>query len=328
MSERDEALKEAIADFPIEAWARSNLEVRSSGSRVIYADCPFCKGKKKLGIYRYNRVATCGRCRDGGHGGEWGGTASLPKLIKLVENCSWRDAFQIIYSMAGLPEPAWTPDDSTQVVPQIPEDAIPLSGCSETEPAVQLLRKRHAGHLRDSAFICIGGRYHERIILPTYYRDTLTGFEAKAVSPSAQLKSLYADDMATDRTIYTMRSWIDGQKACMVTESVLDAETFASVGLNAIGCYGSFKEGHVLPLLELGVEELVWFLDGDVQWSKVWAAISHTLPFFTNYVVPMPDHEDPNNLGPHACLQLLGKKVVVKDNFDHIGAGLAWGKGL
>jgi len=325
---RDEALKQAIGDFPISSWSRRHLNVRSVSSKVIYADCPFCKGKKKLGIYLYNRVATCGRCREGGHGGGWGGTASLPKLIKLVENCSWREAFKIIYSLAGMPEPAWTPPDQVSV-PCIPDDAISLRDCQPTEAAVQLLIRRHVAHLQDSSFLCIGGRYHERIIFPTYYKDTLTGFEAKAVSPFAELKSLYADDMETDKTVYTMRSWIPGQALCAVTESVIDAETFAPVGQNAVGCYGGFKDGHVLPLLELEIKGLVWFLDGDVSWKKLWSAITHTLPFFDNYVVPMPQGKhDPNSIGPRGCADLFAKRELVKDQFDFMGLGLKWGRGL
>lgn len=326
--QRDEALQEAIMDFPIEAWARKHLKVRSSSSKVVYADCPFCNGKKKLGIYRYNRVSTCGRCRDGGHGGGWGGTASLPKLIKLVEGCSWREAFKIIYAMAGLPEPAWAPTEQAAVA-KIPEEAIPLENCQPTEPAVQLLHNRHVPHLQRTSYICIGGRYHERIIFPTFYKDQLTGFEAKAVSSTAELKSLYADDMETDRTVYTTRKWNDEVKICAVTESVIDAETFSSVNVNAIGCYGGFKDGHVMPMLELGVEELVWFLDGDVSWDKLWKALTHTLPFFKNYVVNMPTGKhDPNSLGPDKCLDLFRGRKLVKDRFEFMGIGLHWGHSL
>lgn len=330
MIARDDALQEAIQEFPIVSYARRHLNVYpNDGGKVVYADCPFCKGKKKLGIYRYNRVATCGRCREGGHGGGiWTGTASLPRLIKLLEGCTWREAFKLIYSMAGLPEPKWTPPDKVGV-PELPEGCVSLSDCLDTEPAVLYLQRRHVGHLRHSAHLCIGGRYHERIILPTYYKDQLTGFEAKAIHVAAEFKSLYADDMETDATIYTTRTWHEGQKAVAVTESVLDAETFSAIGKNAIGCYGAFKEGQLVPLHELGVEQLVWFLDGDVPWKKLWRAITITMPFFENYVVPMPiGKHDPNSQGPSGCQSLWDQKQRVTDHLDFMHWGLQWGHKL
>ena len=329
MTERDDALREAIRDFPIVAWARRHLHVYpNDGGKVVYADCPFCKGKKKLGIYRYNRVATCGRCREGGHGGErWTGTASLPRLIKLVEGCSWREAFKLIYSMAGMPEPKWTPPDKAHV-PQLPEGVISLSDCRDDEPAVDLLHRRGMQHLRSSSYLCIGGRYHERIIFPTYYNDTLTGFEAKAVHPATRPKSLYADDMETDSTVYTIRSWSSNSTICAVTESVIDAETFTPLEFNAVGCYGGFKDGQIIPLLELGVEKLVWFLDGDVLWSKLWKMLTKTLPFFENFVVPMPKVEDPNSLGSLGCRRLIQMMLPVWDHLEFMQVGLRWGHEL
>lgn len=330
MIERDDALREAIQEFPIVSWARRHLKVYpNDGGKVVYADCPFCRGKKKLGIYRYNRVATCGRCREGGHGGGiWEGTASLPKLIKLVEGCSWREAFKLIYSLAGLPEPKWVPPDQA-FIPQVPEGAVPLSDCSDNEPAVRLLQDRGVGHLRESAFLCIGGRYHERIIFPTYYKDTLTGFEAKAVHESAKFKSLYADDMETDSTVYTVRSWNENSKSCAVTESVIDSETFSPIGYNAVGCYGGFKDGQLLPLHELGIEELVWYLDGDVPWPKLWKALQKTLPFFQNSIafVPQGKH-DPNSMGPQMCDYQWHKRIVIRDQLEFMQLGIDWGRGL
>ena len=58
--------------FPIAAWLGKHTKTYDTGGRVVYADCPICKGKRKLGVYRYNRVAVCGRCKEGGHGhGIW-----------------------------------------------------------------------------------------------------------------------------------------------------------------------------------------------------------------------------------------------------------------
>ena len=85
------SLDDAIERFPLETWLSKFTKVRSTGS-VIYADCPFCYSKKRLGVYRQARIgkalAVCGRCKDGGHGaGLWSGATTLPNLVMLLERC-------------------------------------------------------------------------------------------------------------------------------------------------------------------------------------------------------------------------------------------------
>ena len=52
---RDQATQEAIAAFPIVRWLRGFTNVHNAMGKVVYADCPICGGKRKLGIYRQSK---------------------------------------------------------------------------------------------------------------------------------------------------------------------------------------------------------------------------------------------------------------------------------
>lgn len=326
---RDKATQEAIEAFPVVRWLRSHTTVHSSMGGVVYADCPICQGKRKLGLYRRSKggskLAVCGRCKDGGHGqGRWGGVAGLPAFVKLLEGfAEWRDAFKFIHEMAEVPEAEWKPDRSNAGPPQLPDGCIPIDNLRDDERAVALLRERHAWHLHDRASLCIGGKYHERLILPCYQQEVYTGFEAKATHPGQELKSLYPPEMDTREILYTSRNWQGDDTRAALTESVLDAETFHSLSRNAVGCYGGLKMEQVSILLDLGVEELYWYLDGDA-WELIPKGLRHTLPFFDNYLVPMPADEDPNSLGPDGCDELWDRARLVTSLTDHMALTEEW----
>lgn len=327
----DAELEKAVEQFPIMGWLQKHTKVYGGhGSNVIYADCPVCGGKKKLGVYRRGRLgitlAVCGRCKEGGHGqGKWRGVANVPTLVKLLEGSTWRETFKLIHSLSGIPEPEWKPRD--RFVAALPREGIPLRECERDERGYRLLVDRGVAHLVDTALLCIGGEYHERVILPTYYLGAPTGFEAKATLPTQEPKSLYAPGMETDLTVYTTRTWNEGSTAICVTESLIDAETFHLSPWNAIGCYGGFKSGQLAPLLNLNPETLYWFMDYDA-WSKIWDSIRITMPFVQNYVVPMPKGGDPNSVGVRGCLELIEQRVVIEDHLDFMDVSMKWGHEL
>jgi hypothetical protein len=324
-------LEKAVEQFPIMGWLKKHTKVYGGhGSNVVYADCPVCGGTKKLGVYRRGRLgiklAVCGRCKEGGHGqGKWRGVANVPTLVKLLEGSTWRETFKLIHSLAGIPEPEWKPRD--RFVAELPKEGIPLRDCSNDERGHSLLVARGVGHLLDTALLCIGGKYHERIILPTFYLGEATGFEAKGTIPTQEPKSLYAPGMETDRTVYTARTWNKGSTSLCVTESVIDAETFHSTGYNAVGCYGGFKAGQLASLLNLNPTALYWFVDADA-WSKIWDAIKIMMPFVKNYVVPMPEKGDPNSVGADGCVELIEEAVLIEDHLDFMEVSMKWGHGL
>ncbi len=327
MNDRSAGLQEAIDSFPLVSWLSKHTRTYpNEGGAVVYADCPVCTGRKKLGIYRSKKLAVCGRCKDGGHGqGKWEGVANLPRLVKMLEGTSWRDTFKLIHALSGIPEPEWKPEEAPDV--SIPKDAISLTSCHEEEPGVSYLRTRGVGHLVESASLCIGGKYHERVILPCYYRDEYIGFEAKAIYPSQTPKSLYPPGMATRKKVYTLRDWRQKATWAAVTESVVDCETFSPIG-NAIGCFGVFKRGQLASLVELDqIKDLYWFLDGDA-WKHVQSGIKACAPFVRNHVVPMPNDQDPNSLGTEGCGLLMESAREVRTDLDFLEVTHEWGKDL
>jgi len=326
----DTELTKAIEGFPIRSWLQKHTRVYSGGN-VVYADCPVCKGKKRLGVYRQSRLgfplATCGRCKDGGHhNGVWTGATTIPSFVKLLEGTSWRQTFALIHKLSGVPEPPWErPAD--QKPEEVPADAIPLKDCRDDEKAVLMLRSRHVAHLVETTSLAIGGKYDERVILPCNYQGRYMGFEAKGTHVAHDPKSLYGTNMETQLTVYTALSNDDRREDLVITESVLDAETFHTLPINAVGCYGGFKEEQTEAILRLGPKRIYWFLDGDA-WTKLWPAIRNFLPFVENYVPPMLDKQDPNSLGPEGCMNYLNDAIKIEAELDLIGFGLQLGRRL
>lgn len=322
-------LKDAVSKFPIQSWLSKHTRVYSAGS-VIYADCPICQGKKKLGIYRRSRLgfplATCGKCKDGGHGqGKWSGSTPLAHFVKLLEGTTWRQTFKMIHSLSGIPEPEWV---APNLRPEsVPEDAIPLTRCSTEEKARKILEERHCSHLIETSSLSLSGKYTERIILPCHYNGTYTGFEAKGTHPNHDPKSIYGANMETNLSVYTSVGNRDDCYDLAVTESVLDAETFHTLPCNSVGCYGGYKEEQAEAIIRLGPERIYWFLDGDA-WHKLWNAIRTLAPFAEHYVPPMKDREDPNSIGPQGCMDYLNKSRRIEAELDLIGFGLELGRML
>ncbi len=325
---RDAKTREAIEAFPIVRWLRGYTTVHNAMGKVVYADCPICGGKRKLGIYRQSKsgtkLAVCGRCKDGGHGqGRWDGVAGLPAFVKLLEQCDWRAAFKLIHELSEIPEAAWSPDRNNAGPPPLPDNCLALGDLLNSERGVRMLRERHCGHLVAHSFLSIGGKYHERVILPCYQNGVYTGFEAKATWSTQEPKSLFPFAMDTRELLYTARNWVAEDKRLALTESILDAETFHTLGKNAVGCYAGFKAEQVSILLDMEIEELYWFLDGDA-WDLIPKGLRHTLPFFENYLVPMPATEDPNSLGPEGCDALWDQARLVTSLVDHMALTEEW----
>jgi len=317
MRESRESLNLAIDQFPVVGWLSRHVTVYDRGGQQIYADCPMCRAKKKLSIDRGRGLFHCFKCREGGHGGDiWSGGANLLRFIKIVEQCEWRDAFRMVYELAGVPEPAWQPKE--KVAPRLPNDLFRLLDLGPEERSVKLLETRGVAHLIQSASLCLDANsdYFERVIIPCSFLDEDHGFEAKATTPSQSPKTLYPAWMPTEQTVYTSKRWDPTSSRVVVTESVFDAETFFGVE-NAVGTYGSnLHDGQVLALFELGVSDLIWAWDGDA-WESTKKAIRKTFGLFRNFVLPIPDREDPNSLGTAWCSSALRSSLVqIKTEWD------------
>jgi len=317
----NEDLKTVCDAFPVVTWLSSKVKVSDTGGANVQIDCPVCRGRNKLGVHRVKKVAQCFKCSEGGAGGTvWNGRVDLIGLIRLLDLCDYRQAIRTIYSYAGIAEPKW--ERNKPVSRGVPKEAYPLRDVAASHPSREWLHKRGVGHLAECSHVCIDGPYEGRVILPATWFEETAGWEAKTYVGS-QPKSLFPEWFETSHNIYTTQEWDTSADFCVITESILDAETFR---INALGLYGStLREGQLLKLFELkarGINRLVWCLDYDA-WKKQAAAIlTRTELHFINLVCDLPRWEDPNQVGWAKCWELVQNAKVIKDSTDLVLFGL------
>lgn len=310
------SLDEAIANFPALAWYSEHAEVYPGDGRNSYADCFYCKGKKTVGIWNEKKAFHCLKCdpNEGGRGGDfWNGKAYLVKMVMLVEKLSWRDAISFIYKRTGYPDPPIR--EKIRPKDLLPKEAIPLSKAHQDDPAIKYLRKRSMDHLIEDSYVCINGRYNGRIIIPANHLGESIGWEAKAYQGNTP-PSLFPDWMDTYAYFYTSKDFDLGKGLAIITESIIDAETFSS---NAIGAFGGFKGGHLPALLDLkkkGIHTLIWALDGDAWKKQAKHIVTKTLGIFKNYVCNFKQEEDPNSVGRERCWQLASEASLIESEYD------------
>lgn len=312
-------LKEAIERFPILSWMQQHFRVRDSGREQLRVDCPVCRGRRTLSVNCDTKQFHCFKCDDGGLGGSvWNGRAGLFSFVMLVEKISPAAAANRIRTLSGVP-------DSPRALPPLeidtwPREAIPLSSAPPTHPSVRMLVDRGVGHLVPHSKVCVDGEFAHRVLLPCNFFGAVTGFEAKTYV-NASPKSLLRHFTRNTGRVYSSRQWDNSKDFCVVTESILDAET---LGENAIGLFGSvLRDEQLLDLLELrsrGVRKLVWFLDGDAIKKQITSIRRRTGLFFDNFSILSQDSEDPNSLGRDRCWSLVSQARPIADAFDLIAA--------
>lgn len=319
-------LDEAIANFPAVAWYAEHETIYQSGERNTYADCWHCGGKKTLGIWNERKAFHCFKCdpMEGGRGGDvWNGKAYLVKMIQLVEKKSWHEAVAYIYQRTGFPDPprrkAEKPSDL------LPVEALPLKIAPPDDPSVLYLKRRGMDHLIEDSLVCINGRYQGRIILQANHMGQPIGWEAKTYQ-GAKPPSLFPDWMDTYSYFYTTKKFDLSIGLAVITESIIDAETY---GTNAIGCFGNWKPGHLSTILDLkkrGIHTLIWSLDGDAWKKQAKNILTKTIGLFKNFVVNMPKDQDPNSIKREACWQLASEADEVSSEYDLINLEIKYGR--
>ena len=312
--QHDSKLDQALRGFPTLSWLSEHTHVHDRDGVNVYADCPICDGRKKLGVRKNPIFFHCFKCDEGGRGGStWNGKTNLIGMMKILERLSYREAVSKIFKMTGFPE--LVPEQKITPKLIIPEDACPLKLLPPGHVANEFLRRRHCEHLIDSCYLG-EGKYRGRVIMPCQFLGDVVGFEAKTFKKSG-IKSLFPEWFYTSDTVYTTTGWGDKSSYVYVTESVLDAET---IKFNAIGIYGSILREWQIPCLmqlrEQGITDLVWALDYDAWWKQAKAIVKKTAPFFRNHILPMPPGSDPNSLGCEAIAALLTKAILIEDEFD------------
>lgn len=313
-------LSAAIEQFPLLIWLQQHFNVRDSGRESLRIDCPVCKGARTLSVNRTTKTFHCFKCDEGARGGAvWTGTASLFAFIALFEKLSPKATADRIRSLAGIPDAGWAPRETLSTT--WPREAVQLSQSFSTHPSVQMLVNRGVGHLVDRCRVCVEGEFSHRILLPNNFFGAVTGFEAKSYV-NAKPKSLLRHFTQEHAHVYTTWSWDKKCDFCVVTESILDAET---LGVNAIGIFGSvLRDEQVLSLLQLraaGIRRLVWFLDGDAVKKQANSIRRKTLLLgFDNLNILSEGGEDPNSLGRERCWNLVSRASPIGDSFDLLAA--------
>lgn len=312
------SLENAELAFPIQSWLSKFVKVYGGG-RTIYADCPFCGKHKRLGIPLRSKtngrpMFVCGRCKDGGHGGGvWNGATTLTKFVSLLEGIDYGQACKLVHSLAGVEEVRVYREKDVELL-KVPESAIPLTRLPSSNAANEMLRRRHVGHLVNHASYGVEQPYIDRVLIPCYYQQEYLGYEAKTIHKHVEPKSLFPPEMPTDVKVYTAVG-NTGNGDLAITESVLDAETFHLLPLDAVGCFGNFKQDQATAILDLKPKRIFWFLDGDT-WSKIWNSIKILLPFADHYLPPMQEKDDPNALGPLELQRRVLDAVKVTSALD------------
>lgn len=235
------------------------------------------------------------------------------------------EAYRYILSQSGLPDREIAPRRTGQ--PLIPPEAIPLKELPDHEPARQLLIRRHVPQLIPISYVCASGYYKDRVVLPCLELDILRGSECKAIY-KAENKSLFhpPGEFPRANTVYTTRVWNPNSKRLVVTESILDAETFSGIE-NACGTYGSeLSEGQVVAILGLGAEEIVWALDGDAHDKVLKAFKKYGSDLWNNSIIQFGQKEDPNSVGPFECAKRLTNRKKIETEWDLMSLAIEWGK--
>lgn len=292
------------------------MKLYDTGGEDVYADCPFCRRKRKLGISRTKMIFHCFWCSS--HDADWGGTCGLIKMVSLLEKCHKGLAIALIFKESGIPDERPKAPVLPHESSRLPTTGIPLHECRESDYA-QYLLKRGCWRLISKSYGTAIGDYAGRVILPVHHDRELVGFEAKAIDSRTSPKALYPPWFVTSNYIY----WVSQEEAqksdtLVVTESILDAET---VNETSVGLFGSsLKEGQLCRLLELPkLKRLIWFLDGDA-WPKLAKRriLSMTSAFFENWVVPTPKDQDPNSLGVTQCEHSIKDAVLCRNHLDFV----------
>lgn len=316
-------LSDLAAAFPLSSWLSGYTTVRDGGGQNLYADCPVCQGKQKLRIRKDTGKWTCFKCDEGGHGGEtWRGWGNLFQLVAFLEGLNWGEAIRFVSQRSGLPDIQLP--KAARPFSMIPREALKLSDFEPDHPARTRLAARGLQHLEPHIYGCVTGKYARRWIIPCrFLDDQIHGIEAKAWSKAKQPKTLYPTWMSPQENVYTT-AWDDSLPIAIVTESIFDAETFAT---NAVGIYGSqLLPGQFEKLLELkrrkGVVALFWALDPDAVVRQRNAILQKTLGVFKNYrlrfptALPNGEKPDPNSVGHATCWDMIDSATEVESELD------------
>ena len=270
---------------------------------------------------------------------------SLVSLVMQIDNCPYDEAMEILegydLTFAGLEKQV---DEMVRgkskshkiIVETNPEDdkiSFPdMTYRIQDLPEGDYFRNAAEIHLKerklpiDKFFVCVGGKYKNRIIIPYYDRNgKLIYFNGRYLGKSKDIVKYMGPDKKTgiskEDVIY-MPQWAENGSKIYLTEGEFDAYAISIAGLNGVALGG--KEIHDTQFYLMRKYQPVIALDNDKAGKRAMKKIgayfeSHGFEGKVGYVKPPPKYKDWNEmLVKKGARILVGYLMTYERKFDSL----------
>jgi len=196
-----------------------------------------------------------------------------------------------------------TDDRFTMVPPSVPfvEDYRGISA-----DTYKLLDARH----------CTVGRYADRIFFKIWQHNRLLGIDARALKPDMKPKYLRPSGCNAKEWLFPFDTVKEGRhKSVCLGEGLFHGINGQDKGVPILAFFGAnnWSEHKLLLLLELGLDEVIFFGDNDKAGIKARTDICTNIsPWITTYYIPedtLPEGKDAGDLTKEEMDYCLSQKV-------------------
>jgi 5S rRNA maturation endonuclease (ribonuclease M5) len=164
------------------------------------------------------------------------------------------------------------------------------------------------------------GYYKDRVIIPVFYKQAVTGFVAVDIlgkekwmkrNPEAEdkdyKKTLYPQGFKSGQHLFGYDEVKVGADRLLLVEGPRDAMKLWQEGYtDSLGMFGvNVTGGHIRLLSELMPKSIFIMLDGDEAGREASKKVARKLDQFTVYIVDTPEGEDPKTLDKRVIKSLL-----------------------
>jgi len=265
-----------------------------------------------------------------------GNKGSLVSLVMKVDNCPFDEALEILegYDLTfaamekQVEEMTRSKSKTHKVIVETnpEEDKISFPEMTyriQDLPEGDYFRNAAEIHLRerklpiDGFYVCVGGDYKNRIIIPYYDRNgKLIYFNGRYLGKSKNVMKYMGPDkktgIAKEDVVYMPKGWPEDGAKIYITEGEFDALAICAAGLNGVALGG--KEIHDSQLYFMIKYQHVIALDNDKAGINAMKKIGGLIPMGSfkgkiKYVKPPTKYKDWNEmlikLGPNVLNRYL-----------------------
>lgn len=261
----------ASNSFDLRDFLRKRVKVVEHGREFQIHHCSIDKSKKTLWINVDKQTGFCFRCRE---------RYSLIDIVKLIEDCSFRDAISIIQEgvtdktklqaiLESLnPSVDDVEEDVNGVEVKLPSEYVRIK-TKEDIPRYLLQRKvTFKDCVKHSIGYCREGFYKNRIIIPIFDEEgILVSFVARLMGspPNNKVKKvLYPKGSRITKVLFNHLYVVSSSNVIVVTEGVFDALRVGKQGVALFGKHASQEQ--IKLLVKLGQKrKIVVMLDSDAD---------------------------------------------------------------